>query len=396
MIVPAGPVTSRRFTRKARAGEVLFDIGERGSEAFIVAEGCVEIICEAAGQHRSLGRLGVNELFGEMALMGDHSRTARAVALEPTTLYVIPHDSFVRCLADADPLLRYLLRLTMLRARASLREAGGPAGVMDRDLSGERGLAIQRLLIEQDLGEALERMEFDLHYQPIVRLADRVAQGYEALLRWQHPVHGAVSPAVFVPVAEASGQIVPIGHWIIDTAVAAASRLCTAGAPVSVSLNLSIRQFDDPQLFPTIEAALDRHRLAPGRLKLEITESLVMSDFKASQALLQRCKDHGVGLAIDDFGTGYSSLSYLHQLPVDTLKLDRSFLGDVLVNEASWKIVRAVANLARDLGVETVAEGVESAQQAAVLGELGIDCAQGFHYARPAPLATVLESAQAA
>ncbi len=164
--------------------------------------------------------------------------------------------------------------------------------------------------------------------------------------------------------------------------------------PETVSLNLSIRQFDDPLLFPTIESALERHGLAPRHLKLEITESLVMSDFDASHALLQRCKDHGIGLAVDDFGTGYSSLSYLHRLPVDTLKLDRSFLSDVLANPASWKIVRAVANLARDLGVQTVAEGVETAEQADALREIGIDCAQGFHYARPAPLATVLDRTQ--
>jgi len=379
---------------------VLFDIGDPGAAAYIVASGLVEIISEVGGQPRSLGRLGEHELFGEMALMGDNTRTARAVAVTAATLYVIPHDSFARCLSDADPLLRYLLRLTMLRARASLRESGAGGAEFTPDaMASERQEALQRLLIEQDLREALERQEFDLHYQPIVGLRDGGVRGYEALLRWRHPAHGAMSPAVFVPVAEASGQIVPIGHWIIDTAVSAAARLCRSASasvsgPETVSLNLSIRQFDDPLLFPTIESALERHGLAPRHLKLEITESLVMSDFDASHALLQRCKDHGIGLAVDDFGTGYSSLSYLHRLPVDTLKLDRSFLSDVLANPASWKIVRAVANLARDLGVQTVAEGVETAEQADALREIGIDCAQGFHYARPAPLATVLDRTQ--
>lgn len=406
MTAPAlhAPRVNRRFTRHIDAGEVLFDVGERGHEAFIVAAGAVEIVGTVGGERRRLARLGPNELFGEMALMGDQTRTAQAIACEPTTVYVIPHDTFSGCLHRADPLLRHLLRLTILRARAALRDDLASQLIppdyetlQDDHLDAEREVVLQRLLIEQDLAEALERDEFSLHYQPILRLADGDVTGFEALLRWRHPAHGAVSPAVFVPVAEASGQIVPMGHWIIDTAVAAAARIATRPGPtLTVALNLSIRQFDDPQLFPTIEAALARHQLAPDRLKLEITESLVMSNFDASRDLLRRCKDRGIGLSVDDFGTGYSSLSYLHQLPVDTLKLDRSFLSDVLTNPASLKIVRAVARLAADLGMQTVAEGVETTEQAEALKAIGIDCAQGFLYARPAPLDQVLESLQSA
>lgn len=389
---------AERFRRILAVGERVFEAGSDGCEAYIVERGRVEIRRLGAAEGEGIAQLGPDDLFGEMALLVDDGvRSATAVAIEPTTLFVIPKDSFRQAMANADPLLRHLVRLSLERARGLLRGATDAASRLAQSDRSDRDSAWQRLQLEQDLLLALERNEFELHYQAIVDLktgsTPQPIRGFEALLRWRRPEQGLVSPAVFIPAAEVGGQIIPIGHWIIDTACEAAVALSAASAqPVTVAVNLSVRQLDDPALFPRIAAALARTGLPAPQLKLEITESLLMSNFDDSCALLRRCRDIGVRLAIDDFGTGYSSLVYLHRLPVDTLKLDRSFLEDVLVNPAASTIVRSVARMARELGMTTVAEGVESAEQTAALAEIGIDHAQGYYFHRPIPLAAAISA----
>jgi diguanylate cyclase len=377
-----------RFRRRFPAGQRLFDVGDEGSEAFIIEQGLIDILRIDAGREQCIARLGANDMFGEMALLGDGRRSARAVAAEDSTVFVIPRTSFMQALRSSDPLLRHLMRLNLQRARqfllGTLNTRREPAEVDAAD----RASAWDRLLVEQDLVVALQREEFFLEYQPIVSLADAAAPliSLEALIRWQRSGEAPIPPTTFIPVAEASGQIVPIGHWVIDRACAAIARLAAAGHPLTVAINVSIRQLDDPVLVPTIEAALARHGVAPSRLRLEITESLLIDHFEGVRALLTRCRSLGLGLAIDDFGTGYSSLAYLHQLPVDTLKLDRAFIADVLQNRASRIIVGAVAAMARDLGMQTIAEGVETAEQVRAMTELGVHAAQGFYFHRPLPL----------
>lgn len=384
-----------RFRRRLAAAEVLFRAGDAGQEAYVIESGAIEIYSDSSGEHRVLAQLGADDIFGEMALAGDQTRTASARATVATVLRVITHEYLSERLNQADPLLRHLLRVTMARSRQSLQRALGtlPTSEQPGVGSNDRELALKRLRMEQDLQRGLSAGEFLLHFQPILRLSDESVAGFEALIRWNRGGQGLVPPIEFIGVAEDSGFIVPLGHWIIESACAGLVSLqaaSPAAAPLFMSINLSIRQFSDPELFPTLQRALARHGLDPGRIKLEVTESLVMNNLEAAQSLLQACKALGAQLAVDDFGTGYSSLSYLHKLPMDTLKLDRSFLRDISGNAASAKIVRAIGSLAADLGMDTVAEGVETAEHGRLLRDIGITYVQGFHYSRPLALEPAL------
>lgn len=405
-----------KFRRTLAAGEVLFLEGDPGHEAYVVESGTIEISTQRADGRAVLACLGADDILGEMALVGDQRRSASATALEATTLVVITHDYLAERLTHADPMLRHLLRVTTTRYRESLqRDRGGVPGTaaaepvadeIEGDPHNDRRLALKRLRIEQDLVRALDQNEFQLHYQPIVRLSDHSVAGFEALIRWFKPGFGRIAPNEFIGIAEESGLIVKMGHWIIRTACADIRRLEAAHfaarpgtPPLFVTVNLSIRQFSDPDLFATIHEALQSQRLEPHRVKLEITESMVMSNMDAALQLLRQCKFLGAKLAVDDFGTGYSSLAYLHRFPMDTLKLDRSFIKDMAGNDASMKIVRAVAQLAAELGMDTVCEGVEQAEQAETCRQIGITYAQGFHYSPALPLdeaVAYLEAAPAA
>jgi EAL domain-containing protein (putative c-di-GMP-specific phosphodiesterase class I) len=245
--------------------------------------------------------------------------------------------------------------------------------------------AIERLELETDLRRALEDNQLLLHYQPIVANDSGRVLGWEALVRWMHPVRGMISPGVFIPIAEATGLVVPIGRWVLETA-ASQMRRWTALAPgdgLSMSVNVSARQFQDPNLIDDVARVLAATGIAPGCLKLEITESAVMQDAEAAERTLFSLKELGVQLAIDDFGTGYSSLSYLKRFPVDTLKIDRSFVDGLGSDAQDTAIVRSVVALAQTLELSVTAEGVETASQLAQLRLLGCDFSQGYLLGRP-------------
>jgi diguanylate cyclase (GGDEF)-like protein/PAS domain S-box-containing protein len=249
-----------------------------------------------------------------------------------------------------------------------------------------RSEVVERLDLETGLRHALERDELRLVYQPEVDLTSGRIVAVEALLRWAHPVHGIVSPAKFIPIAEQSGLIVPIGAWVAREACAAAAswRRTPAGEDLTVAVNLSPRQLGSIDLLDDISLALDEAGLEPSALCLEITETALMADMRSATETLQRLKALGVRLAIDDFGIGYSSLMHLKNLlPVDLLKIDKSFVDGLMEHGADRAIVAAVINLAAALGVDAIAEGVETREQAAALRSMSCGLAQGYHFARP-------------
>jgi len=246
--------------------------------------------------------------------------------------------------------------------------------------------AVSLLRLETDLRRALERHEFGLAYQPVVSAATGRVSGLEALIRWHHPERGLVPPQEFIRVAEETGQIVPIGQWVLREAcrqMHAWRAVLPNGDPVSVSVNLSPRQFGDPTLVDTVAGALADTGLPAAGLRLEITESILMDHAEASVRLLTRLKDLGVQVEVDDFGTGYSSLGYLHRFPLDALKVDRSFVSRVEVDAENREIVRTIVTLARNLSMAVVAEGVETEGQRAYLQGLGCDAMQGYLFAGP-------------
>ncbi len=264
-----------------------------------------------------------------------------------------------------------------------------------------RAQSLELATMEHDLRRAIERSELRLHYQPLVNLADGTVVGVEALLRWQHPDRGLVPPLSFISLAEETGLIVPIGQWVLETACRQARswQRFGAGAPPVVSVNLSARQFAQSDLVDRVAATLADAGLDAGALELEITESVAMDQSEASIERLQALRRLGVKLVLDDFGTGYSSLSYLRHLPLDTLKIDRSFVSGLGSDAADLPIARAVISLAHGLGISVVAEGIETTTQLDCLRDLGCDRGQGYTFARPLAseqLETLLEAANGA
>jgi diguanylate cyclase (GGDEF)-like protein/PAS domain S-box-containing protein len=237
--------------------------------------------------------------------------------------------------------------------------------------------------MEDALIAALAQGQFRIAYQPIYNMNRKVA-GFEALLRWKHPLWGRVSPLEFIPIAERTGLIVPIGDWVIEEVCRQAMAWNAATAPsVKIYANISGVQLGRPNFCSKIAEALERSGLAPDRLELEITESWFISDLRGAAGKLQKLRDLGIGIAIDDFGTGHSTFSYLQALPLDTLKIDRSFIHRLDGSAANLSTVRAITGVAQQLGLKTVAEGVESEQHLRQLAELGCELAQGFYLARP-------------
>lgn len=241
------------------------------------------------------------------------------------------------------------------------------------------------IVMETELQQALERGEFELHYQPKVDTRTLQILGAEALLRWRHPDKGLVSPADFIPLAEDTGLIVPMGEWVLRTACRNAKRWRERGHTLTVSVNLSLRQFEDPRLVQTVKDALAESGLDPRDLELEITESMTTNVERTNQVLTE-LKSLGLNVGIDDFGTGYSSLSYLTKFPLDRLKIDQSFVRHVFEDESNTAIVATIISMAKHLKLHVTAEGVETERQLELLRQLGCDDIQGYLISPPLPL----------
>ena len=248
--------------------------------------------------------------------------------------------------------------------------------------------------IESDLRRAVDRNEFEVHFQPIINLKTRIAAAYEVLVRWRHPGKGLLSPAHFISVAEESGLIGEIGTIVLHKACAQLRAWIDEGFdPPLLALNLSPIQFNDPGLSDSICRILEEYQLTPERFELEITETVIMQDGELALGTLQALSERGFRLSIDDFGTGYSSLAYLKRFPVDTLKIDRSFITDMTSNDNDRAIVTAIMALANSLRLQVIAEGVETCAQFEALTALNCDFAQGYFMAKPMPAEQIVLNA---
>jgi EAL domain-containing protein (putative c-di-GMP-specific phosphodiesterase class I) len=242
--------------------------------------------------------------------------------------------------------------------------------------------------MESLMRRALEQKEFELYFQPIVRTDTGQLAFAEALLRWKNPIPGMVMPDRFIPLAEETGLITPIGEWVLKEGCLAAMRWRNqTGIKIGISVNVSPRQFRDPAFVKTVMQALEQSGLEPDQLELEITERLILDNTIQTADILRELDQAGIKLSVDDFGTGYSALSYLKTYPFDTLKIDKSFVQDVMKEDDDASLVRAIINMGHSLGLRVIAEGVEEEAQTHFLKAEGCDFAQGYFYSRPLPAA---------
>jgi diguanylate cyclase (GGDEF)-like protein/PAS domain S-box-containing protein len=353
---------ARRLETCLRPGDTVARVG--GDEFTILLEDLLDETEAVSVAERVQKELAVPFMLG-----GREVFTTVSTGIAPSSIgYENPED----ILRDADT--------AMYRAK-SLGKARHE--VFDKAM---HAVAMNLLHLESDLRRALDRQEFFVQYQPIVSLDNFALRGFEALVRWQHPERGLISPMDFIPVAEDTGQILSIGQWALHEACRQMRRWqkrYPSEPALSISVNLSGRQFAQPHLIEQVRTILEDTKLDPRSLKLEITESVVMDNIDTATEMLRQLRLLGVQLSIDNFGTGYSSLSYLHRFPIDTLKIDRSFVTQMVDNNENIEIVRTIVMLAQNLGMDVVAEGVETKEQLALLRKLGCENGQGYFFSRP-------------
>ncbi|TNF97571.1 MAG: EAL domain-containing protein [Gammaproteobacteria bacterium] len=390
------------------SGAIIFQEGEPGECAYLIESGEVEISIQKDGTQTNIALLGPGDLFGELALIDNKSRTASARAASDTELTVINRDFFDRVLEGIDPTIKYVLRLIIKRFRSHQDSLISPAESgevqletrpVDDDFSSAHELAIDRIRLFNELKSAIDNEEFQLVYQPINRLEDGQIVGFESLIRWHNPQKGIIPPIKFIGLAEQTELIIPLGAWILKEASEALQRLqkqlpekFSRDSRFSfISINLSAIQLKDMEQVDRVIQILSDSGVDENYVKLEITESLLMADAELASAALKKFKDYGVTLAIDDFGTGYSSLNSLHQFPLDTLKIDRSFVVNMLKDPQSHKIVKSIIRLAQELEMDIVAEGVEGHHEVKELLNMGCHYAQGYLISKPIPEADAIQ-----
>jgi EAL domain-containing protein (putative c-di-GMP-specific phosphodiesterase class I) len=284
----------------------------------------------------------------------------------------------------------YDLLMNAETAMANAKRAGGNGfRFYEREMNAS---SAERIAMESELRHAIERDELFLQYQPCVEAGSRTTVGVEALVRWRHPERGLIPPDRFIPIADESGLIVDIGEWVLRKACRQCREWHDLGyVDLSISVNVSAVQFGQPRLLDQVSRALADSGLDPHALTLEITESVIMRDAESAVGMLRALKHMGVKISVDDFGTGYSSLSYLKRFPIDVLKIDKSFVSTLGVNDEDTAIVRTIMALAKSLRLDTVAEGVETQEQADFLHHAECDRFQGYFFSRPIDSAALTE-----
>ena len=375
------------------AGSTIFAENDPPTTAFLIERGEVEVSTVQRGERTILGHLGPGMLLGEMAVIDNSPRTATARALTACTLTPIDRRQFAERLAAADPVVRALLMSQLTRYRSALATLTGdePAPLaLDGAPRQDAGAALDKIRLESELRSALDRGELEVRLQAIEEIVSGQIAGYEALMRWHHPERGWVSPAEFIRLAEETSLILPIGDYMLGRACDALVEFRRRGVkPLPfIALNVSGRQVDDTALVDRMLAELAKRNLPADRLKIEITESLVLDNARVAE-LLARCHAAGMHVALDDFGTGYSNLGPLLTLDFDQIKLDQSFVR-ALDRPRGIAMVGVIAAMATALGCNLVAEGVEKREQREALHRLGCRYAQGWLVGKPLTLAEAL------
>ena len=395
---------SSNHTKKTfNAGDIIMRQGEHGDCAYIIEEGQVEILIEKSnGLVQRVGTRGPGSVIGEMSIVDDEPRTATVKATHDCKMLEISRNDFNKRLQNSDPVIQMIAQIILTRYRDMLTRAAifkePGAFPTPEDLEREyveQTNAVETIKIANEFRTALEEGQLSLNYQPIVNLQSGEVEGFEALMRWIHPEKGFISPGVFIPVAEDSGLIVDASRWALRESCKALKRIegqSGYGNHLFMSVNFSSTDFAEENFVEQLYTTLSETDVPPEQIHLEITERLLMSQPDNAKETLSMCRKAGLGISIDDFGTGYSSLSYLHYYPIDTLKVDQSFVRNMQKDKTAMELVKSIVALGKNMGMATIAEGVEEAAEALLLREMGCDSAQGYFYAKPMPEKDVIDA----
>jgi len=391
-------------TKTFKAGDTLMSEGEKGEHAYIIETGTVEILVKKGTHLIQIGTRGEGSLIGEMAMIDDQPRTATVRAVDDCTAIEISRNDFASHVNQADPILKMFLHVIMTRYRDMLTRMNfKPANniaTKAEDIehsTASHAEALTTIKVHNELKVALKENQLELFYQPIIDVQKNVIAGFEALMRWHHPKKGMISPSIFIPVAEESGLIGEMSKYALKQSCETVNKLKQTilkdnhgDNPLFVSVNFSVKDFTDGTFPENVKDILTKKQTTPHNIKLEITESLFMEEPEQAKNALEKCHDYGVQVAIDDFGTGYSSLSYLHYFPIDTLKIDQSFIRSMLVNDNSFALVKSIVGLAKNLNMNIIAEGIETIEEAEAIKKLDCEMCQGFYFARPMPMTELI------
>lgn len=367
--------------------------GDPGDCAYIIDSGQVEILIEKDnGLVQSLGTRSAGSLIGEMALIDQEPRTATIKALEDCNLLEITAQDFNRRLNQSDPVVRLMMEVIITRYRDMLKKAHivTPSGKFNKSEALEKSFldksrAVDSIRMEKELKKAFTNGELFLNYQPIFDIATNKTLGFEALIRWNHPEKGLISPQEFIPLAEESRLILEISRWVLQSACKTLKEIRSTfpSEDFFMSVNFSSLDLTDSSFDSHFMRIVQEEDIEPSMIHLEITESLLIDEPDKARATLEKCQKNGISISIDDFGTGYSSLSYLHYFPINIIKIDRSFIGTMMEDTTVAEIVRSIVNLAHNMDAKIIAEGIETKEQQDTLAELKCQAGQGYYYSKP-------------
>lgn len=380
---------------QVRAGQLIFADGDAGECAYLVESGRVLVFLEKDGVEVPLKVLGEGEVIGEMSLIDNSPRSASCRALEDGSLLVVGKDQLLDRVRGADPVVRLLMRALLERLRSQNDTLRGHSfdTSSSTDADGDKREAMRRIDLENSIAAGLQKDQFLPFYQPINDLKSGRIVGCEALIRWLQPDGRLISPAVFMDVIESSSLVHQAGRMMIEKSMRDLGSLQQRfGADFFVSINVGSGQFGDPNFLDHLEETRESFGVDAACVKLELTERVMMEGPQA-MSTLENCRAKGYRLAIDDFGTGFSNLQYLASMPLSDLKIDRSFVMKILSHERSLSIVKSLIHLARSLKLSLVAEGIETADELALLRKLGVEMGQGYLFAKPMPLDQMLQMA---
>ncbi|WP_330204416.1 EAL domain-containing protein [Cyanobacterium sp. DS4] len=377
--------------RRFLAGECIFREGDKGNIAYIIEKGLVEITTLVDGCPTVLNTLKEGEMFGELALVDGSPRSASAYAKTDVVLTVVTGEQVRSRIDDADPILKLLLMVVMKYFRSETgRLRNSKIDISTEDIEQKKQeyqlrirQAIDLIRLESDLRNGFKRGELRLFYQPIIDLRNNQIAGFEVLLRWFCHKRGHISPELFIPLAESTSLIIPIGEWILDQALDTIKKIKTiTGRDIFLSINVAEKQISDSNFLSILKKKINQSMVKPSQVKLEILER---SLFEGEDALflVEFCRDFGLPLVIDDFGTGYANLAYLKNFQFDTVKIDKCFVQNLDNNDKDQTICRALIDLSHGLNMTTVAEGIENEKQLDILLNLGCNFGQGYLFSPP-------------